>query len=282
MAGRRNLILAAAIAGLIALVAVASRGHAPAGNGPTHAVDTSLLWEFFFLVFVAFAAVVLPVSIWTFLWSQASDEKRRARRRRQSLQQLVLVLALGFAAVLVMWTHVRGGNGSRSPIPLHLPSGASAIIRRSSSAHFDWLPAIVMLSLALVGAAAVAYLLFRKQPRARRPTEAELAAQLSAVLDDTLDDLRAESDPRRAVIAAYARMEVTLAGAGLPRDAAETPLEYLGRVLRELLHTSAEAVARLTALFERAKFSTHEIDAGMKADAIDALVTVRDELRAAT
>jgi hypothetical protein len=38
----------------------------------------------------------------------------------------------------------------------------------------------------------------------------------------------------------------------------------------------------LTALFERAKFSTHQIDPGMKNDAIDALVTVRDELRAAT
>ena len=101
------------------------------------------------------------------------------------------------------------------------------------------------------------------------------------MLDDSLDDLRAERDPRKAVIATYARMETTLAGAGLPRAAAETPLEYLGRVLRELLHTSAEAVARLTSLFERAKFSTHEIDGGMKNDAINALVTMRDELRAA-
>jgi hypothetical protein len=121
--------------------------------------------------------------------------------------------------------------------------------------------------------------MFRK-PKKRLPTEAELAAQLSAVLDDSLDDLRAERDPRKAVIATYARMETTLAGAGLPRAVAETPLEYLGRVLRELLHTSAEAVARLTTLFERAKFSTHEIDGGMKNEAILALVEMRDELRA--
>ena len=100
------------------------------------------------------------------------------------------------------------------------------------------------------------------------------------MLDDSLDDLRAERDSRRAVIATYARMEHTLAGAGLPRFAAETPLEYLGRVLRELLHTSADAVARLTTLFERAKFSPHEIDGAMKNDAILALVAVRDELRA--
>ncbi len=77
--------------------------------------------------------------------------------------------------------------------------------------------------------------------------------------------------PGKAVIATYARMEETLAGAGLPRFVSETPLEYLGRVLRDLLHTSAEAVSRLTALFERAKFSPHEIDRGMKLEAIDAL-----------
>ena len=113
------------------------------------------------------------------------------------------------------------------------------------------------------------------------PTPAEVAAELSAVLDESLDDLLAERDPRRAVIAAYARMERTLARAGLPRSVAEAPLEYLGRVLRELLHTSAEAVSKLTSLFERAKFSPHEIDRGMKDEAIDALVAVRDELRAA-
>ncbi len=144
----------------------------------------------------------------------------------------------------------------------------------------DWLPAIVVFSIAGVAALAVAYLLWRKSYK-RPPTRAEIVAELSSVLDESLDDLRAERDPRKAVIATYARMERTLGGFGFPRAIAETPLEYLGRILRDLLHTSAEAVAKLTALFERAKFSPHEIDPGMKNDAIDALVTVRDELRAA-
>jgi hypothetical protein len=82
------------------------------------------------------------------------------------------------------------------------------------------------------------------------------------------------------VIAAYARMEKVLAGFGFPRAEAETPLEYLGRILRDLLHTSADAVSKLTGLFERAKFSPHTIDPGMKNDAIEALVEMRDELRA--
>ena len=55
---------------------------------------------------------------------------------------------------------------------------------------------------------------------------------LADVLEETIDDLRAEADPRRAVIAAYARMERALAAAGLPRSPAEAPDEYLRAHLR--------------------------------------------------
>jgi hypothetical protein len=110
------------------------------------------------------------------------------------------------------------------------------------------------------------------------PDPAVAAAALSEVLDDSLDDLRRESDPRRAVIAAYARMEQTLAAYGLPRLVFETPTEYLTRVLVEL-HATAGSARRLTALFERAKFSHHAVPVGMKDEAIAALVELRDELR---
>ena len=100
---------------------------------------------------------------------------------------------------------------------------------------------------------------------------------LDEVLADTLDDLRGEGDPRRAVIRTYARMEKTFAAYGVSREEAETHQEYVERVLApapgELV-----AVQRLARLFERAKFSEHQIDAGMKNDAIEALVGLRAEL----
>ena len=61
--------------------------------------------------------------------------------------------------------------------------------------------------------------------------EAALSAALDEVLADTLDDLRAEQDPRRAVIRAFARMEKTFAAHGVAREPAETPREYVVRVL---------------------------------------------------
>ena len=74
----------------------------------------------------------------------------------------------------------------------------------------------------------------RGSGRAESSTPGSLAAESPQAVDESLDDLRAEPDPRRAVIAAYARLERVLAAHGLPRKPAEAPLEYLGRMLAEL------------------------------------------------
>jgi hypothetical protein len=75
-------------------------------------------------------------------------------------------------------------------------------------------------------------------------------------------------------------MEGVLARHGLRRKPSETPLEYLRRILLGLT-ARADAVTRLTSLFEQAKFSQHDIDASMKHDAIGALREIRDDLQGA-
>jgi hypothetical protein len=102
---------------------------------------------------------------------------------------------------------------------------------------------------------------------------------LAEVLDETLDDLRNEPDPRKAVIGAYAKMERTLAARGVPRSESEAPEEYLARIL-DVVGASGHSVRRLTRLFARARYSPHEIDQQMKEDAIDALTGLRAELQA--
>ena len=89
--------------------------------------------------------------------------------------------------------------------------------------------------------------------------------------------LESESDPRQAVIKAYAGMERALAEDGLPRQPSETPLEYLRRAL-ERLSASTAATTRLTSLFEQAKFSSHAIDEPMRREALAALGELRSEL----
>ena len=85
----------------------------------------------------------------------------------------------------------------------------------------------MVLALGAVGWMIVQY-------RKSEPEAESVAEELVLALERTIADLRAEPDPRKAVIAAYAQMELALAEAGLPRDPAEAPREYLGRVLPEV------------------------------------------------
>jgi hypothetical protein len=75
-------------------------------------------------------------------------------------------------------------------------------------------------------------------------------------------------------------MEGVLGRNGFLRAPSETAIEYLRRVLLGLT-SRGDAVTRLTALFEQAKFSQNEIDAGMKQDAIGSLREIRDGLAGA-
>ena len=52
------------------------------------------------------------------------------------------------------------------------------------------------------------------------------------------------------------------------------------RAAQTRLAMNADAVRTLTDLFEWARFSHHEPEPSMRDDAVDALVAVRDELRA--
>jgi hypothetical protein len=142
--------------------------------------------------------------------------------------------------------------------------------------EFRWAPLIVTGVVALLLLAVFAAIVMRRRAQLLEAQTIEEA--LAGVMDDALDDIRAENDPRTAIIAAYARLEKLLAGFGRARAPSEAPFEYLARVLLEL-RVSRHPVEALTELFERAKFSTHALGAEDKSRAIEALESVRDELR---
>ena len=99
---------------------------------------------------------------------------------------------------------------------------------------------------------------------------------LTAAVEDSLEDLRAEPDPRRAIIRCYARFERAAADSGLARDPWLTPMEFMREAL-ERLPVSRTAVATLTGLFELARFSHRALESAERARALAAL----DEIKAA-
>ncbi len=279
---RRVGLLALALLGLLGVVALASRGHSPTGGGDTRTVRGDIIFEYFALLVLLWALVVVPFFVY-YLWAGRRQTILPQRRKNWMLQVFVLMVVVSVALMAIASYRLlrRGegaGTGGSTVGRTTETDGTGTGARGPRPADFDWAPVIVMSTLFLGGGAVGAMLLLRDRNRRTPGTAANLGDELASVLDDTLDDLRAERDPRRAVIGAYARMERALAWFGLPRHAFEAPLEYLGRVLREH-DASAESVSRLTQLFERAKFSQHAIGPELKDDAIEALVSVRDELR---
>jgi hypothetical protein len=270
-------ILAGGVIGiaLVAAVGLASRARTPAGGGHVRSISQDVFLEYTLLLLAALAVVVLPVAVYLFVAGRGDDEPILPARKNWMPALLLSMIGLSVAAVILL-RYVHNHHGTHANPASELIGLARHGSKTTGVVRFDWGPVIVVSSLAVLALAAGAWLVLeRRRSEPRRDTA---AAELAVALERTIADLRAEPDPRIAVIAAYAQMEHALADVGLERRPEEAPREYLGRVLPDVGAQTA-SVERLTGLFERAKFSPHAIDAAMKNEAIGALETLRDDLR---
>ena len=272
--------LALFISALLAVVAIVADGR-PLGGGARHGTPSSSFFNYVWTSVVIFV-IAAGLAIVLLLATGKSTRQPIARPRGSRLAAVFFVGVLG----LLFWALASKGFERRFQqleARLHLtrPNGQTAGPikghRAGHGAQLQWDEVAVVLAL-LAALGVAAFVSGRRRP-APRPWQFASQAAVSAALDESLDDLRSEPDLRKAIIAAYARMERALALAGLPRRPAEAPLEYVERTLGEL-ETSSGAIRRLTDLFEWAKFSPHEPEPSMRNEAIEALVAVRDELRA--
>jgi hypothetical protein len=279
MDARRLIPIGAVVTALLVLAGAASHGRPlrpGSGAGPS-AIFFDYVATTFFLFFVAMVVVLVLV-----LRGDRSLRRRQPRGTWHLVSTLLTMLGSAAFAFLILHSgfekrlkeaaarHRPPANSSQA-LPKAPPAGKGV---RNARLRWDEVT-IVLLLVAGVG---VYLFMTRVRPGVPRPLAVRRRAAMTRAIDDSLDDLRRDPDVRRAIIAAYARMEDALARAGLPRAPAEAPFEYLGRSLVEL-EASADAARRLTDLFERAKFSQHEPAEEMRTEAVDALVAVRDELR---
>ena len=276
---RRAVLAIVVVVALLAAVAIASTGDTPLGSGGTRRPGDRFLDVLVSLVLVLMALGTVAFALLLFLGKDLVAERARWRRQHRGHGIAVAVACFVVLAGAVWWMSNRQPERRATPsLPTtQAPGAPEEIVDEPYNPRFALIPMLVLAGLVVAGTAA-AYVSHRARRRHLEPGS-ELALALADALEETLDDLRAESDPRRAVIAAYARLERILAAYGLPRSPAEAPQEYVGRILGEL-SVGTRAVERLTALFVQAKFSQHVAGIGMKAEAIEALEEIRVELRA--
>lgn len=102
--------------------------------------------------------------------------------------------------------------------------------------------------------------------------------QVQAAVDEGLSDLDvSDADPRRAVIACWARLEAAAAAAGTQRRPGDTSTDLVERLLVDH-DVTASVLAEFAAVYRQARFAPSAVDPRMREQARAALRQVRDEL----
>ena len=263
----------AVVLGLLLVVGASSRRPLDGGA----AAPALPSWPLLFVVGVGLVmsaalgiAVLVPLA-----------RHRAGHSGRRALRAGPLTLALSLlvpAAVIAIYATPLGGGPRATLAPPPSISTHDGRERKPSEPGPDHGKGIAALAAGIaagvVGLAAVALAGARRRapeplPRATVAEGARDAAAAAAI----------PADPRAAVLAAYARMETALASVGLARRPSDAPREYLARLEAGLGGGRAPA-ARLTELFEHARFSPHPVGEDLRRDAIGALETLRTELEA--
>ena len=232
----RALVPALVVLGLVGVVAVAATGRTSTGTDESRPPAAWVLDTFLSFGIVM---VIPAVALLVYGLLQRKDIRREAAAmpyKRRSFATYLVLMAL-FAGV----TFYRLHNWERTPfedgIQDAFANGETTPIEPTPTGgtiyepQFTWIPLLVLGALVVIGVAVAILVARRREPISQ---EEIIARELAIALDDSLDALRAEPDPRKAVIAAYARLERVLAAHKLERLESETPNEYLARILEDL------------------------------------------------
>ena len=306
MQGPRQAVAAAATradrrwpaaAAVLALLALAVLADGAGGHGLGVAVPATAARPVSSVVLAAYAALlvvaaaVMATVVWL-LWPGRHTDGGESVDTRPPLTLLQRVLAVAlalllFGAVAGLFLLARRGAAHGAVItwpalPLHAlrPAGGAADTPGGGTTSTLWLKAgLAAGALLVAGVFAAAWLTrSRRRLRARRPVaRTQPQDVLTRAVSLSLEDLRREPDPRRAIVAAYAHMERLLEQAGVVRPGSETVTEYLARVLRAG-NAPRAAATELTGLFEEARFSRHHLSEADRQRALVALVEIRESL----
>jgi hypothetical protein len=276
------LLLVAALAG-----SLSDTAHGTASlRGTAASIALTVAVTVVGILIVVFTGLILYGLATSPRGSSAANGAVRRPFWRGALIALVIPIIVGILLLL----HRRKPNSAATRIttsssPVRSSANGHSSVHFVASASVGTVAVVVLLVLVLLGLAWwQARRLGRDWNLGDLLTDRNAAAlgspsRLGEVLATVrVADPEEETDPRRAVVAAYVAMTQAAAEAGAERRSDETPAEFLRRLLSSL-GASHEAARRLTYLFETARYSTRPFEETFRFDAISALRQVQDELR---
>src|SRR6476646_10686422 len=225
----RLAIVAVALLALLAVVAFASRsglGH------ESQAKPTPGYVDYAFTAFLIVFVLAIPVAAYGFLMQAREGTVQHKSFRSRVIQNALTMLFFLHHAVIVIY--IKRHHGKLFQVDTSgLKKASDAVksrpkhVRANYEPQFEWTVFWIAMVGVLGGVVALIVAHRRRKRRTLVPLgrTADVAEELAVSMSDAIEDLEAEPDARRAVLAAYARMEAVLARNGLRRLPSETPLE---------------------------------------------------------
>lgn len=263
-------VLATAVA--LIFIAVGARRRAP-HSSPDNGVPSVVL-NLALAAFVVYVALALVV----FLSTIARRESRKVAVNTQWHALLAVVAFMVICYAIVRIGKNRADSVATRATELNRPANPPSPRNVRGDWPYTWGLTLGLALVVLIGVGVVSMSVLRRRALPAAPLQPDRRLMMATSIDDLVDELEREPDPRRAVILADHGMEVVLAQHGLPRAANETANEYVRRVVGEL-SLSDLAAETLTELYALAHFSSTPLSAADRESALASLLSVRDELR---
>lgn len=158
-------------------------------------------------------------------------------------------------------------NGTNVYLPSKYPKNVKIVPEgyveeqtpQKESQNIYWLIAIAIIIIIIVGV----FIMFKKQENRQGPNIQEIASR-------TVNQLRTENDHRKTVLNCYKEMCNWLNRQGVHKGAFQTPREF-AMATKNFLRISPEGLYTLTQIFEKARYSKHNIDVEDRNNAIKCL-----------
>ena len=279
---RRVAIIAALCA--IAAIGLQARAALPTtGSG----VVTGATGQAFADIISAVTGASLVAGIVLFVLLGRYRRKRKRNNRSAAVpmpwwaRMVMVLLALavvGGPIVLIIRAWYRRGRQVPRPVLPPALGHAGRALGTNTSSGWALFAGMAFAAAALIIAALWVRIQRRGHDRADDwPAEPQSTPSLQDVLSAGTAALRDETDPRAAIIACYAAMEGSLAGAGAAPTVSDTPDEVLTRAASGGLIRSA-AAGELTGLFRQARYGHRDMAESERAAAHGALTRLRTDL----
>ena len=283
----------AVVALLLATAAIGASAEHGTGRAELDRQGASIVLSILATLALLVGATVFARIIWALLTGGRGPDGSASRRRSPRAAWIALV-AIGLFFLVLVATADRRHPGAATARAAQVGAVGQA---RGGAIPFNATASGATAAVVLVGALVLGVAWYWRAVAWRRAFAAhwaeaptvddvatgndvemitDLSSHLSAVsLAGSID----EPDPRRAVVACYLAMLDAASRAGADRRSDETPTEFLRRVLA--FGGVGEAPAtRLTAAFERARYSDLPVGEPLRTEAVGALAAVRADLAA--